>query len=316
MQCPACARPIALARSQCAYCGASLPAETQAQAAAFAQRVRQQKSLAGLEVAARGVRRDQGRRNYVVLDTATASVENIAEACGVAPWQARQWQAASRYRLVKVSSGPDDPGVLELREHGLSPILVPEEEVARARHPMAVDSIDLSSTPSRCAVREDSETEPTWRTLDEKELGLVISAPIRRERIQDQAATRNRAPGRIEDAWLVHLYIKGDARPWEIDPMRTGFEGSGVASAHMSTLDLVRRLSATAPFDDGFKNVVPALSPALDPPENLASPKSSSRRTGPASKVLFMDNVTQFREYSAWRGAVEAAQQDSHRARG
>lgn len=315
MKCPACARPIAMARSQCVYCGAALSSEALAAAASAAQRVLRSKSLANLEAAAQGVDRDQPQRNYVVLDTASASVDIIAESCRVSIWQARQWQAASRYRLVKVSSDPDDPDVAHLKESGLRPIVVSEVAVARLRHPLAVDSIDVSSRPPRWALRDDPEAEPTWRTLDEKNLGLVVSAPIRRERVQDSTTPQNRRVVRLEDAWLVHLYIRGEERPWEIDPLRTGFEGFSLASAHMATLDLVRRLSALAPYDDAFKNIVPALAPGLDSLEDVAGLKRSSTKTGKEPKAVALDNVIQFREYSAWRGAVEAAQEDTLRAR-
>ena len=108
MICHACARPIAMARANCVYCGAALSAEGLEEAAQAAQRIRQAKSLASLEAVTRGSERDQQPRRYVVIDTTAAAVEAIAEACGVSPWEARQWQAASRYRLVKVSTEPAD----------------------------------------------------------------------------------------------------------------------------------------------------------------------------------------------------------------
>ena len=307
MNCPACARPIATAHQRCLYCGAPISSAAQAEAAAAAQRVLRSKHLTNLEAAAEDHDRGQAGRTYVVLDTNSASADIIAQACRVSIWQARQWQGSSRYRLLKVCSRADDQEVSQLENGGLSPILVSEEAVARLRFPRAVDSIDVSTSPSRYALRDLENAEASWRALDEKSVFLLVSAPIRRERVRSSTTAQNRPAGRMEDAWLVHLHVEGDERPWEIDPLRTSFEGSTLASAHMSTLDLVRRLSATIPYDDSFKNVVPALAPGIDPLAELGDLRSPRKKGGQEQKAVVLDNVAQFREYSAWRGAVEAA---------
>ncbi len=108
----------------------------------------------------------------------------------------------------------------------------------------------------------------------------------------------------LEEALLVHVHLKGESRPWEIDPRRTAFEGTGLASAHMRTLQLVRRLSATTEHDDGFRNVVPAFAPGADPLSELAGIKPGTGNTKKESNLIVLDNVAQFREYSAWRGSV------------
>ena len=301
-----------MARANCVYCGAALSAEGLEEAAQAAQRIRQAKSLASLEAVTRGSERDQQPRRYVVIDTTAAAVEAIAEACGVSPWEARQWQAASRYRLVKVSTEPAD-GPLEsgLRAKGLRVLIVPDETVVRSRNPIPLESIDPLADPAQCTVREDPEAAPLRRALREQDLALIVSAPIKRERVKDETARRTPKDTRLEDAWLVHLHIRGEARPWEIDPLRTAYEGVGFASAYMRTLELVRRLQAFAPHDDAFKNVVPALSPGADPLIGLESFASTSKKKSKEPKVVVLDNVAQFREYSAWRGAIETARPDA-----
>src|SRR4029079_4279160 len=102
MLCPACARPIAMARANCMYCGAALSAEVQEAAATAAKRVLQTKNMAGLEAITRTAGREQPPKRYVVIDTAATPLEAIAEGCGVSLWEARQWQAASRYRLLRI----------------------------------------------------------------------------------------------------------------------------------------------------------------------------------------------------------------------
>lgn len=312
MHCPACARPIAMARANCVYCGAALSAAALEEAAQAAQRILQTRSLASLEAVATGTPRDPLPRRYVVIDTTASAVEVIAEACGVSGWEARQWQAASRYRLVRVSTEPAD-GPLEsgLRARGLRVLIVPDEIVARSRNPIPLESIDPFADPAQCTIREDPEAPPQRRALREQDLALIVSASIKRERVKEAASRRAPADTRLEDAWLVHLHLRGEARPWEIDPLRTAYEGAGLASAHIRTLDLVRRLQACAPHDEAFKNVVPALSPGADPLSGLESFASSTNKNkGKEPKVVVLDNVAQFREYSAWRGAIEIAQPD------
>ncbi|HRB12001.1 MAG TPA: hypothetical protein PKU70_03240 [Vicinamibacteria bacterium] len=312
MLCPACARPIAMARANCVYCGAALSEAVQEEAARAAQKILQTRSLASLEAVAAGSGRDLQPRRYVVIDTSAAAVETIADACGVSAWEARQWQAASRYRLVRVSNEPAD-GPLEsaLKTKGLRVFIVPDETVARSRNPIPLESIDPLADPVQCTVREDPEAPPSRRALREQDLSLIVSASIKRQRVKDEAPRRTTADTRLEDAWLVHLHIRGEARPFEIDPQRTAYEGVGLASAYMRTLELVRRLQSFAPHDDAFKNVVPALSPGAEPRSGLETfASAASRKKSKEPKVVVLDNVAQFREYSAWRGAIEIAQQD------
>ncbi len=312
MLCPACARPIAMARANCVYCGAALSAEGLQAAALAAQRILQTRSLANLEAVAKASARDHPPRRYVVIDTSVAGVETIADACGISAWEARQWQAASRYRLIRVSNEPAD-GPLEsgLKAKGLRVLIVPDETVVRSRNPIPLESIDPFADPAQCTVREDPEAPPLRKALREHDLALIVSASIKRERVMDQTSRRTPADTRLEDAWLVHLHLKGEARPWEIDPLRTAYEGAGLASAYMRTLELVRRLQAFAPHDEAFKNVVPALSPGTDPLKGLESFASAPRKKGKDPKVVVLDNVAQFREYSAWRGAIESTRRDT-----
>lgn len=309
MLCPACSRPIAMARANCVYCGAALSGEAVEGAALAARRVLQSKDLLNLEAAANALVLEQPPRRYVIIDTTTASVERLALACSVSVWEARQWQAASRYRLLKISTEPPDgPWESGLKEKGLIPLVVPDDTIARSRNPILLESIDPNASPAQCTVREDPEAAPSRRELREQDLTLIVSASIRRERMKDHASTRVRPDTRLEDAWLIHLHLKGELRPWEVDPLRTSYEGAGLASAFMRTLELVRRLSSIAPHDESFRNVVPALSPGADPLRDLEALAPAAKKKGKEPKVVVLDNVAQFREYSAWRGAIQAMQ--------
>jgi hypothetical protein len=318
MDCPACARPIAMARANCVYCGAALPAGAVEEAAKAARQVLQSKTLASLEAVSQGIGREVPPRRYVILDTGAASLEAIAEGCSVSVWEARQWQAASRHRLVKVSTEPAD-GPLEssLIARGLNPIILPEAVVMRSRSPILLESIDASAEPPLATFRDDPDAPPARREVRPEEIVLIVSAPIKRQRVKDQVSARARVETRLEDAWLVHLHLKGEPRPLEIDPLRTGYEGAGVTSAYMQTLEFVRRLAATAPHDEAFRNMVPALSPGVDPLRDLDALAGGARKKNDKDpKVVVLDNVAQFREYSAWRGALEGALRERAEAGG
>lgn len=301
-----------MARANCLYCGAALSTETLEEATLAARRVLQTKSLAHLEAAAKGQGHSPPPRRYLVMDTSAVSVEILAEACSVSAWEARQWQTGSRYRLVRVSAEPED-GPLEaaLRSRGLNLLVVPEETVARSRNPILLESIDISATPVQCTLRDGADGPSSRRELLEQDVALIVSASIRRERVRDETSLRTRPPTRLEDAWLVHLHLRSEARPWEIDPRRTGYKGAGLASAHMRTVELVRRLSAAAPHDEAFKNIVPALSPGVVDSAEAIGLKATRPPTGKEPKPVVLDNLAQFREYSAWRGAIEIARRHS-----
>ena len=294
-----------MARGTCVYCGASLPLEIREAAASAAQRVLQSRTMAGLESAAMGNDFERQKR-YLVIDTTAQTAEVLAEACGMSVWDARQWQAASRYRLLRVMLEPQVSEPLsDLRAKGLNPLVVQGDAVAQARSPIPIESIDISAHPLQCTLREDPEGGTSRKELPEPKIALIISAPIKRER-QKELRSRIRQDTRLEEAWLVHVHFRHETRPWEIDPRRTAYEGPGLASAHMRTLELVRRLSTVAPFDEAFKNIVPALSPGAGPSNELQGLQGGGAKPRDKEpKTVILDNVTQFREYSAWRGTIE-----------
>ena len=308
MNCPACARPVALARPTCVYCGAPLPKETLEEASSAAQRVLKSKTLRDLENAAKGAEPVRPARRYVVIDTTSATAEALALGCSLSEWETRQWQAASRYRLLRISDEPPDgPLESQLRERGVAPLVIPEDVVARARRPLTVETLDLSATPLlRAHLVEEPDAAVVQRDLKEHDIVLMVSAIIKREKVREPATSRLRTDRRLDDGYLVHLHLKGEQRPWEIDPGRTGYQGPGPTSAYMRTLELVRRLAVTISHDEGFKNIVPALSPGVDPLTDLSGMRES-RPKGKEPKTVILDNVAQFREYSAWRAAVERA---------
>jgi hypothetical protein len=294
-----------MAREKCVYCGAALSPETLREAAAAAKRVFQSTTLMGLEDAARGVGGGPHDRRYLVIDTAANALETLAAACSISTWEARQWQAASRYRLLRVTAEPQDgPYETRLRGMGVTVHAIAENAVARARNPLPIESLDASKVPAECTLRPDPDSPPIRSHLEEGQVAVIVSGPIRREKVKEIASFKKVPSVRLEDAFLVHFHIRGETRPWEIDARRTSFEGEGLASAHMRTLQLVRRLALKVAHDEAFRNVVPALSEGVDPLTEIASGSSTGGSSSKGTKLIVLDNVAQFREYSAWRGRL------------
>ncbi|MBK5256911.1 MAG: hypothetical protein JJE39_12835 [Vicinamibacteria bacterium] len=282
------------------------PPEVLEAAALASERVLQSKSLTQLEAVAPRLAQGPPARSYLVVDTSNVLPETLALACSISVWEARQWQAASRYRLFKViTESTDEPPESVFQENGLTLFALPEQAVVPGRSPILIESIDLSARPIQCTLRRDAEAPPERRELTDHDVALIVSAPIKRERVKDQTSLRVPADTRREEAFLVHIHLRGEVRPWEIDPLRTAYEGAQFASAHMSTRELVRRLSAKAPHDQAFRNIVPVLSPGADPSSDFAGLSPSAKKARKAPKIVVFDNVAQFREYSAWRGATE-----------
>ncbi len=307
MNCPACARPVALARPTCMYCGAALSEDARQEAASAAKRVLDSRSFVGLGTAATGPGSASANRRYIVVDVSIENpAETIARACGVSLWEARQWQAASRYRLFRITDEPPG-GATEaaIRSNGLRCFVIPEDAVARSRSPILLKSILVSTDSVLCTLRQDERAPPVRKSFGRDDVALIVSGAIRRERVRERGSRKGPVDIRLEETWLVHFHLNRDERPWEIDPRYTAFEGDGLASAHMRTLDLVRSLSPTAPLDEAFKNVVPALSPAVDPSDEMPALQRDPKASKKEPKVVVLDNAAQFKEYSAWRGRVE-----------
>lgn len=296
-----------MARPTCVYCGARLSVELLEKAASAARRILQTSTLAGLEKAAKGISPDHVWRRYLILDTKDVSVESVASACLASTWEARQWQSASRYRLLKVTSETAAPIESALREHRLPFFALSEEVVGAARNPLLLEAVDSTSALLKVTFRAEAGGQSQTREIRNEDIAILLSAPIRREKVKEATSRHAQADTRLEDAWLMHLHLKDDPRPFELDPRRVAFQGGGSTSAYMRSLELLRRLAVHVPHDEAFKNTVPALSPGTDPLIELASLKTPQKSGAKEAKLVVLDNVAQFREYSAWRGTVEKA---------
>jgi hypothetical protein len=138
------------------------------------------------------------------------------------------------------------------------------------------------------------------------DLLLVVRGPIQRQLSASPADLKRVKMGTPSEGIRFHLHRLSDRRPLELDPDAFEFGDAGPPSAS-SLLRLTAWLEGFTPkptLDDHFRMLPPALAPAVvddDTAKALGGAQDEKK-----DRVL-LDNLGQFRFYSAWRAAVERA---------
>jgi hypothetical protein len=136
------------------------------------------------------------------------------------------------------------------------------------------------------------------------DLLLVVKGPIAREHMPMERHRWART-ATLEPGYRFHLHRRDRPLPVEIDPAT--FDLGAHRARESSLLEIagwIAALTEGVPVDDGFRRIAPALSPAA-PATGPTARLEDALRTGTAPGPAVLDNVAQFRFYSAWRGAVE-----------
>ena len=290
--CPACRRPVAVARAACLYCGAALiPAAVSAQAAA------EHAFAAPPPPAAPGAGRE-----LVIVDLAGAEKGALVDALAVSPDEANLLARRGGLHLHRACE-PDAARTeaTRLAGRGLRVVRVPESE-ARVRPRRAVGGEPLDD---RLVLR----TEEGLVEVRRGDVLLVVRGAIVREH---QVSDRRRkvSTARLEEGYRVHLHLAsrggGDVpRPVECDAASFEFGFSVTGSARLELDAWVDAVAGGAARDDGFRRLPPALAPAAPEPRSALSAAGSLRRGRDGDAPVVLDNAEQFRFYSGWRAAVE-----------
>jgi hypothetical protein len=302
---------VAVARETCVYCGAPLPPEE-------VGGIAPSEPTAGPESAASPAGGTEtpppgAARTLVVLDLAGASPAALAEALGWSPYEASLAARRGGLHLHRVLGAAEaEAEAKRLEASGLASFQLPEAE-ARVR-------------PLRALGGERGEGVLTVRTeegpveLHRGDLMLVVRGPITREYLPS-ARRRRVDTTRLDEGYRLHLHrhagSRGSApagdelRPVEIDTSTFELGAAVKGSARIEIELWVEAVGGSAPWDDEFRRLPPALGPAEPEPKGaiaavtslgLASrEKGGGRDEGP----VLLDNVAQFRFYSGWRAAVE-----------
>jgi hypothetical protein len=135
-----------------------------------------------------------------------------------------------------------------------------------------------------------------------RDLLLLITGTIHRE-MSDETRSRHTLSRRLHPTLRFHFHLRGEARPMELDPDTFAFEDRAVvpSSSLLEIRSWVAALSPAPVLDEGFEALTPALAPELRrEPAMLDALRKGPRDEG----ISVLDNLGQFRFYSAWRGAV------------
>jgi hypothetical protein len=287
--CPACGRPVAVARSHCLYCGAALATE---QVAAAERAV----ALVGAAPAVPA----RSERSLVILDAEGAAAEVLAAALALLPFEATLRARRGGYQLHRVAEPAAAALEAErLRAAGLHVQVVPEAEARAADRPwMALGGAWNEDT---LALRDEEGA----REVRASGLMLVVRGPISRT-IEGVAQIKRVPVAGPQDGQRVHLYLLGEPRPIELDP--EAFETErGTAAATTRLAAWLREVARSVPVDDAFARLTPALAPAVASAGGAAAAARALevQQKKKDERGLVLDNVAQFRFYSGWRAAVE-----------
>jgi hypothetical protein len=288
--CPSCGRPVALARPQCLYCGASLPAAVVEEAA------RQAAEAAPPAPAAADAVPAGPPRSLLVVDLQGADALDVAAALQVSAFEAAQRARRGGWQLHRIASAEEAAREAErLARAGLRVLALPEAEV-RAARPLgaaggfwAAGGLTLRTGAGPVAVGPDA-------------LVLVVRGPIAREYLTP-AKVRKVRTATLDPGYRFHLHRRHDPRPLELDPAAFDFGMPSVTESSLLLLSSwIDRAAAGVPVDDAFRREAPALAPTTPETAGIAAALGAEGRREDAAQVL--DNLEQFRFYSAWRGCA------------
>lgn len=291
MTCPRCGRPVAMARRQCLYCGAELaPGATRdPRAEARPEPPAGPPAIPGSALP---------ERVLVVVDLDGVDAERLAAAIGVSPYEARQMARRGGYHLQRAAAPADAAAYRErLAVEGILAFTVDESSVRAAAEPEPALGGGLESGVLKLRTAAGPVDAAGGEIL------LVVKGPITRELPPLESRKWSRT-ATLEPGFRFHLHRRHPLRPLEIDP--ASFDFGAPRSGEGSLPEIagwVAALGAEVPVDDGFRRLAPALGPAAPAAGPAARLEDALRGSTRAAAIL--DNVAQFRFYSAWRGAVE-----------
>jgi hypothetical protein len=276
--CPSCGRPVAMTGKRCLYCGGALaePAEVPPEPPQPAAE-------------ARGL--------VLVLDLTGSTPESLTRNLGLTRFEAEQRSRRGGFHLLaRLSDEAASREAERLRGEGLGVFLIPEKEAREGARPLKVvrgsapgDFLELRGPEGSTEVRKG-------------DLALIVRGDIARAR---QASQKVGQGGPLQPGLRIHLHARSGTRPVELDPLDFECGEALMGSTHLEINRWLRELFPGVAEDGAFRHEPPALAPAGDSEFGVSEMARSLERARKKDEPLLLDNLTQFRFYSAWRGAVE-----------
>jgi hypothetical protein len=247
----------------------------------------------------------------IILDLDGIDPVRLSRALGVSAFEARQRARRGGLDLWRIVATADAARERErFSAEGLRAFELPEADVRAAARPIVAtggrvdgSALSLRHEGGRCR-------------LEGADVLLVVRGPVAREYAASPAARRPRL-ATLEGGYRIHIHRRADPCPVELDPGNFDFGQAVLGQSSLLTLlAWVEALTPTSPTDDRFRLLSPALAPArVEASGPVAAVTALSARNrvedpGHEGGVTILDNLEQFRFYSAWRATLER-----HRAR-
>jgi hypothetical protein len=282
-----------MARPLCLYCGKPLPA------AVIAEAARQAEAAAAATAAIAPASPSGPARSLLVVDYDGLEGAAVAAALGVPAFEIAQRARRGGWQLQRIAPAEKASREADRLAHaGLRVLVLPEPEVRAAARPVLVAGGFWDSQGLTLRTEGGPLRAATGGVM------LVVRGPIAREHPPAVGLKRLRT-ATLEPGYRFHLHRNDDPRPLELDPAAFDF---GVKSLTESSLLLlsawVEKLAAGAPVDDRFRREPPALAPAAPETSGIAMALGTAAPARKGDEALTLDNLEQFRFYSAWRAAA------------
>lgn len=283
-----------MVRPACLYCGKPLPAELVAKAAKTAS-----EAVRALDAPAAGADAAVPERTLLILDLRErlADARELARVLGVSAFEAEQRARRGGYQLLRLTA----PAEASAQAALIAAAGVPVRSLSEA---------DLKSPPLEVIGGRLEPGRLNGRAHDARfewgcdDLLIVVRGPIQRQLTASVAGLKRIKTATPSEGYRLHLHRVSDPRPLEIDPDAFEFSGdAGAASSSMLRLQAWLEGFEPKPLvDDGFRLLPPALAPAV---VNDATARALGRAPEDKKNNPLLDNLAQFRFYSAWRAAIE-----------
>jgi len=292
-----------MARPLCLYCGKPLPAAVIAEAARQAEAATAATAAATASPAVAPAAPAGPPRSLLVVDYDGLDGAAVAAALGVPVFEIAQRVRRGGWQLQRIAPAEEAARESErLGQAGLRVLVLPEAEVRGAARPLLVGGGFWDGQGLTVRTETGPLRAPTGSVI------LVVRGPITREyppAYPAGAGLKRVRTATLEPGYKFHLHRADEPRPLELDPAAFDF---GVDSLTESSLLLlsawVEKLAAGAPVDDRFRREPPALAPAAPEASGITMALGTSGPRRKSEDVLTLDNLEQFRFYSAWRAAV------------
>jgi hypothetical protein len=237
-------------------------------------------------------------RVLIVVALEGVEAARLAAAFSISRYEAGQWARRGGYTLHRATGAADAAAERDrLAGEGIAAFTLDEAAVRAAAEPERA----LGGGFDGAALRVRTTTGSV--DIAAAHLLLVVKGPITREHPSTDNLRWARTAS-LDPGFLFHLHRRDRPRPVEIDP--AAFDFGAHRARESSLLEItgwITSLAAASPVDDGFRRITPALAPAA--PAGAAVGPADALRTSGARPPAILDNVAQFRFYSAWRGAAE-----------